>query len=145
MFAMETAVMAARLRLLAFAAALGSLAMLTPGLARAQEPIVLARSMLEVWAPQTNEVAGVLIDVLDAEGTPDPAKLTDEDWSQVLAVNLGSAFHLLHGATPLLRARGEGAVVLISSINGERGAPSPSISLTMSTCCGRRGTSDALP
>jgi acetoacetyl-CoA reductase/3-oxoacyl-[acyl-carrier protein] reductase len=36
-------------------------------------------------------------------------------------VNLGSAFHLLHGATPLLRARGEGAVVLISSINGERG------------------------
>jgi len=48
-------------------------------------------------------------------------KLDDEDWAQVLAVNLGSAFHLLRGAAPLLRARGGGAVVLVSSINGERG------------------------
>ncbi|NOT29588.1 MAG: SDR family oxidoreductase [Planctomycetes bacterium] len=47
-------------------------------------------------------------------------KTSDEDWSNVLEVNLGSAFRLLRGATPLLRARG-GAVVLISSINGERG------------------------
>lgn len=48
-------------------------------------------------------------------------KLTDDDWAQVLSVNLGSAFHLLRAATPLLRARGDGAVVLVSSINGERG------------------------
>jgi len=48
-------------------------------------------------------------------------KLDDEDWSQVLTVNLGSAFHLLRGAAPLLRVRGGGSVVLLSSINGERG------------------------
>jgi 3-oxoacyl-[acyl-carrier protein] reductase len=48
-------------------------------------------------------------------------KLTDEDWSRVLAVNLDSAFRILRGAAPLLRARGGGAVVLVSSINGERG------------------------
>ena len=48
-------------------------------------------------------------------------KMRDEDWSSVLEVNLGSAFRLLRGATPLLRARGGGSVVLISSINGERG------------------------
>jgi len=48
-------------------------------------------------------------------------KLADGDWSQVMAVNLDSAFHLLRGAVPLLRARGDGSVVLISSINGERG------------------------
>lgn len=47
-------------------------------------------------------------------------KLSDEDWAAVLEVNLGSAFRLLRGAAPLLRARG-GAVVLVSSINGERG------------------------
>ena len=47
-------------------------------------------------------------------------KMSDEDWSNVLELNLGSAFRLLRGATPLLRARG-GSVVLISSINGERG------------------------
>ncbi|MBL8861209.1 MAG: SDR family oxidoreductase [Planctomycetes bacterium] len=48
-------------------------------------------------------------------------KLGDEDWSSVIEVNLGSAFRLLRGAAPLLRKRGGGSVVLISSINGERG------------------------
>lgn len=48
-------------------------------------------------------------------------KMGDEDWASVLEANLGSAFRLLRGATPLLRARGGGSVVLISSINGERG------------------------
>lgn len=47
-------------------------------------------------------------------------KMSDEDWSGVLELNLGSAFRLLRGATPLMRARG-GSIVLISSINGERG------------------------
>lgn len=52
-------------------------------------------------------------------------KLTAEDWDEVLAVNLGSAFHLLRLAAPVLRAtssgKGSGSVVLVSSINGERG------------------------
>lgn len=48
-------------------------------------------------------------------------KMTAEDWSSVMRVNLDSAFHLLHGAVPLLRRAGGGAVVLVSSINGERG------------------------
>jgi acetoacetyl-CoA reductase/3-oxoacyl-[acyl-carrier protein] reductase len=48
-------------------------------------------------------------------------KMSDEDWSEVLDVNLGSAFRLLRGSVPLLRARGNGSIVLISSINGERG------------------------
>jgi acetoacetyl-CoA reductase/3-oxoacyl-[acyl-carrier protein] reductase len=48
-------------------------------------------------------------------------KLSDEQWSSVLAVNLDAAFHLLHGTVPLMREAGGGAVVLITSINGERG------------------------
>jgi 3-oxoacyl-[acyl-carrier protein] reductase len=48
-------------------------------------------------------------------------KMEDEDWSKVMRINLDSAFHLLKGAVPLLRDSGEGAVVLVSSINGERG------------------------
>jgi 3-oxoacyl-[acyl-carrier protein] reductase len=47
-------------------------------------------------------------------------KLSDDDWSEVLELNLGSAFRLLRGAVPLMRARG-GSIVLVSSINGERG------------------------
>jgi acetoacetyl-CoA reductase/3-oxoacyl-[acyl-carrier protein] reductase len=48
-------------------------------------------------------------------------KATAADWEQVLSTNLTSAFHLLHEAVPLMRRTGTGAIVLISSINGERG------------------------
>ncbi|MCR4376351.1 MAG: SDR family oxidoreductase [Acidobacteria bacterium] len=48
-------------------------------------------------------------------------KTTAEDWELVLGTNLSSAFHVLHAAVPLMRRTGSGAVVLISSINGERG------------------------
>lgn len=48
-------------------------------------------------------------------------KLTDDDWDAVLDVNLDSAFRLLRAAAPILRARNKGSVVLVSSINGERG------------------------
>jgi acetoacetyl-CoA reductase/3-oxoacyl-[acyl-carrier protein] reductase len=48
-------------------------------------------------------------------------KLTDADWATVLATNLDSAFYLLRAAVPLMRRGGGGAIVLVSSINGERG------------------------
>ncbi|MBL8692881.1 MAG: SDR family oxidoreductase [Planctomycetes bacterium] len=48
-------------------------------------------------------------------------KTTEADWTAVLAVNLTGTFHLLHAAIPHLRARGAGSIVLVSSINGERG------------------------
>ncbi len=48
-------------------------------------------------------------------------KMDDEAWSEVLRVNLDSAFLILKRAVPLMRAAGEGAIVLVSSINAERG------------------------
>ena len=48
-------------------------------------------------------------------------KLPPEAWRQVLSVNLESAFHLCRAVVPHLRAAGGGAIVLVSSINGERG------------------------
>jgi acetoacetyl-CoA reductase/3-oxoacyl-[acyl-carrier protein] reductase len=48
-------------------------------------------------------------------------KLDDEDWSAVLHTNLDSAFRLLRAAIPPMRERGHGSIVLVSSINGERG------------------------
>jgi acetoacetyl-CoA reductase/3-oxoacyl-[acyl-carrier protein] reductase len=47
-------------------------------------------------------------------------KITDDDWRAVMSSNLDSAFYLLRAATPLLRRAG-GSVVMVSSINGERG------------------------
>ncbi len=48
-------------------------------------------------------------------------KLEDAAWSEVMRVNLDAAFYLLKGTAPLLRESGDAAVVLVSSINGERG------------------------
>ena len=48
-------------------------------------------------------------------------KLTDSDWSDVLRVNLDAAFWLLRAAAPVMRTGGGGSIVLITSINGERG------------------------
>jgi len=48
-------------------------------------------------------------------------KLADADWDVVLRVNLEAAFLLLRGLVPGMQARGAGSIVLVASINGERG------------------------
>jgi len=48
-------------------------------------------------------------------------KMTDENWRTVLGVNLDSAFYLARRAVPRMRTAGGGSIVLITSINGERG------------------------
>jgi len=47
-------------------------------------------------------------------------KLDSEQWTSVLRTNLDSAFYLLSACTPSLRSN-QGTVVLLSSINGDRG------------------------
>ncbi len=48
-------------------------------------------------------------------------KMTPEAWREVLDVNLTGAFLMLRAVAPRLRARGGGAVVNVTSINGMRG------------------------
>jgi 3-oxoacyl-[acyl-carrier protein] reductase len=48
-------------------------------------------------------------------------KMSDENWRTVLGVNLDSAFFVLRQAVPWMRTGSGGTIVLISSINGERG------------------------
>ncbi len=49
------------------------------------------------------------------------ARMTDAQWREVMAANLDSSFYLLRAAAPALRAAEGGAIVLISSINADRG------------------------
>lgn len=48
-------------------------------------------------------------------------RMRPADWTRVLRINLDSAFHLLQLVAPRMRKRGRGRIVLIASINGERG------------------------
>ena len=48
-------------------------------------------------------------------------KLSEADWQSVLDVNLSGAFYVLQACLPHMRAAGGGSVVLLASINGERG------------------------
>lgn len=48
-------------------------------------------------------------------------KMTHRDWDNAMSVNLTGAYNTVRPVFPLLRDRGEGAIVFISSIVGERG------------------------
>jgi acetoacetyl-CoA reductase/3-oxoacyl-[acyl-carrier protein] reductase len=48
-------------------------------------------------------------------------KLSDEEWRTVIDTNLDGSFYLLRASVPHFRKANSGSVVLISSINGERG------------------------
>ncbi|HEY1364056.1 MAG TPA: SDR family oxidoreductase [Xanthobacteraceae bacterium] len=49
------------------------------------------------------------------------AKMSDADWSAVLAVNLTGAFNMIRALGPRMAAQGYGRIVNITSINGLRG------------------------
>jgi len=49
------------------------------------------------------------------------AKMSDEEWAQVISVNLTGAFNMIRAATPAMAAAGGGRIVNITSINGLRG------------------------
>ncbi len=49
------------------------------------------------------------------------AKMSDEEWQTVLAVNLTGAFNTIRALAPRMRAAGHGRIVNVTSINGLRG------------------------
>ncbi|MFQ5535448.1 MAG: SDR family oxidoreductase [Sphingomonadales bacterium] len=48
-------------------------------------------------------------------------KMSDQEWRDVIDVNLTGAFNLMHAVAPGMIARGRGRIVNITSINGIRG------------------------
>jgi acetoacetyl-CoA reductase len=49
------------------------------------------------------------------------ATMVDADWDKVMATNVGGVFNTVRTLVPAMCERGEGSVVLLSSIVGERG------------------------
>jgi acetoacetyl-CoA reductase/3-oxoacyl-[acyl-carrier protein] reductase len=84
---------------------------------------VTRRDEVDALVAATVAREGRLDIVVHAAGITRDARLTrmsDDDWRAVMAANLDSAFYLLRAAAPAMRERG-GAIVLVSSINAERG------------------------
>jgi 3-oxoacyl-[acyl-carrier protein] reductase len=50
------------------------------------------------------------------------AKMTDDEWNKVIAVNLSGAFFLAQAALRHMLERGTGRIVMVSSVIGEMGA-----------------------
>ena len=48
-------------------------------------------------------------------------KMTPEQWNEVIDTNLTGVFNMTHPIWPGLRERGFGRVIIISSINGQKG------------------------
>jgi acetoacetyl-CoA reductase/3-oxoacyl-[acyl-carrier protein] reductase len=48
-------------------------------------------------------------------------KMSDEEWSQVISVNLTGAFNMIRAVAPAMTEAGHGRIVNITSINGLRG------------------------
>ena len=48
-------------------------------------------------------------------------KMSDDEWSSVIAVNLTGAFNMIRAVAPAMAGAGRGSIVNIASINGLRG------------------------
>ena len=93
------------------------------GAARIRSDVADPEQVRELVDDMAREHGGIDLVVHCAGITRDAVlwKLADEDWDAVLRVNLSSAFHILKACAPHLRRSKRGSVVLIASINGERG------------------------
>ncbi len=49
------------------------------------------------------------------------ARMTDDEWTSVLQINLTGAFNMIRAVAPAMNANGRGRIVNITSINGLRG------------------------
>ncbi len=79
---------------------------------------------VEAAAKEVEEKLGPVYGVVANAGiTKDNfyAKLTSEDWDRVIDVNLKGVNHSIKPFIPQMYSQGEGSVVCISSISGERG------------------------
>jgi acetoacetyl-CoA reductase/3-oxoacyl-[acyl-carrier protein] reductase len=87
---------------------------------------VTDKAAMEAVAEQVEQKLGPIYGIVANAGiTRDNffPKLTPEDWDAVIDTNLKGVYNTLMPVIPKMYERGEGSIVCISSISGERGNP----------------------
>ncbi|GIW95778.1 MAG: oxidoreductase [Pirellulaceae bacterium] len=73
------------------------------------------------WLGQQNALPNILVNAAGINiRNRTMAQMTPEQWDAVLAVNVTGAYNCMYYALPVMRSRGEGLVINISSIAGKR-------------------------
>ncbi len=65
----------------------------------------------------------ILVNNAGANRPADFDQITDEDWDEILDVNLKGPFICIQTALPVLRRRGGGSIINIGSVSGQYGGP----------------------
>jgi len=65
----------------------------------------------------------ILVNNAGANRPADFDQITDDDWDEILAVNLKGPFLCIQTALPSLRRRGGGSIINIGSVSGQYGGP----------------------
>jgi len=65
----------------------------------------------------------ILVNNAGANRPADFDQITDDDWDEILAVNLKGPFVCIQEALPMLRRRGGGSIINIGSVSGQYGGP----------------------
>lgn len=65
----------------------------------------------------------ILVNCAGVNKPTDFDQITDEDWDQIMDVNLKGPFICIQEALPLLRRRGGGSIINIGSVSGQYGGP----------------------
>ena len=95
-----------------------------PALHRARGEHRLSRATAAAWCAEVIERHGRLDILVNNAGiTIDKtvAKMADEDWQRVIAVNLSGAFFMAQAALDHMVRQGTGRIISVSSVIGETG------------------------
>ncbi len=87
------------------------------------------RAMMEQAATQLGGV-DVLVNNAGIQFVAPVAEFPEDKWDQIIAINLSSAFHTAKAAIPMMRSRGWGRIVNISSAHGLVASPFKSAYVT---------------
>ncbi|AWB89754.1 SDR family NAD(P)-dependent oxidoreductase [Salinibacterium hongtaonis] len=58
---------------------------------------------------------------------PEFAETTEDEWDQILDINLKSVFFAVQKSAPVISARGGGSIILMSSVMGVKGRPGSAV------------------